>query len=155
MKKTTILIITLFLFLNSVAFAGTTENKALLIAAGSGDLAKVSQLISEGADVNYKTLSGDTALIQASTFHHADVISKLIDNGANVKMQRNDGATALMFASKMRCSHPDIIGKFLANGADVQVKMPNGSTTLIMVNSKACEPKSMAEMQEAFQLPKK
>ena len=127
MKKTTILIITLFLFLNSVAFAGTTENKALLIAAGSGDLAKVSQLISEGADVNYKNEAGFTPLMMTAMDQKKFGISMLlIGSGANIQAKNMMDDTALTYA--VMGNNSQLATVLLSQGASPDIKGSSGKT---------------------------
>jgi len=58
-------------------------NKALLEAVKKGDLSKVQELVQEGADVNFKTRSGDTALHIAASEGHLEIFDFLLKNGAD------------------------------------------------------------------------
>src|SRR5262245_13921144 len=69
----------------STAFAD--PNTDLIAAAKKGDAAKVKKLIGDGADVNFKTPYGVTALLQAAGQGHLEVVKILLEHKAdpNVK----------------------------------------------------------------------
>ena len=55
----------------------------LIRAAADGDAGAVRELLAGGADVNARTLAGDTALIRAAFFGHAEVVRDLLAAGAD------------------------------------------------------------------------
>ena len=69
---------------------------ALHQASEKGMLAVVEKLIEKRADVNKQTEYGDTALIIACEYKHADVAFALLERtGIEVDLVNNDGETAL------------------------------------------------------------
>jgi len=53
-------------------------NKSLIVAAEYGNLDKLKEYISKGADVNASYHDGSTALILASAEGHAEIVKELI-----------------------------------------------------------------------------
>ncbi len=72
-------------------------NKELLIAAKGGDLNKVIDLISKGANVNVKDNNDDTPLHLAVGY--LDVVKYLISKGANINAKCKAGKTTLDIAT--------------------------------------------------------
>ena len=85
----------------------------LLVAAGKGDLAKVKELVTQGADVNGQSLASSTPLIEATYNGRIEVVKYLLENGANPNVMKKDGATALGFSNK----YPDIKELLIKAGA--------------------------------------
>lgn len=54
----------------------------LMQAASKGDLEKVKELITSGADLNTKDLNGKTALMYAMEKDYLQVVEELIKSGA-------------------------------------------------------------------------
>jgi ankyrin repeat protein len=67
-------------------------------AAADGKIEQVKLLISEGADVNEKTTTGDTPLHYAVRYGHEDVAELLISKGADVNAKSKFGYTPLDLA---------------------------------------------------------
>ncbi|MFA5106679.1 MAG: ankyrin repeat domain-containing protein, partial [Candidatus Micrarchaeia archaeon] len=76
----------------------TEQNKKLLEAVSSGDLAGVKEALAAGADVNAKDRDGYTALMVASYWGHMDIVKLLIAAGADVNAKSETGYTALIEA---------------------------------------------------------
>src|SRR5579875_448163 len=72
----------------------------LLDAAASGQIGKVLDLISTGADVNAKNKWGETALMLAAQHGRAEAVKILIEAKADVNAKNKWGETALMFAAE-------------------------------------------------------
>jgi ankyrin repeat protein len=73
---------------------------ALMIAAGSGTVDAVRQLVLHGADVNASDpRRGQTALMWAAAEGHTEVVSALVEIGANVKAVSKNGFSALVFST--------------------------------------------------------
>ena len=65
----------------------------LLTAAAAGDLALVSQLIGEGADVAHQDPQGMSALMHAADGGHVEVVKTLLEAGCpwNLQVSRSFG----------------------------------------------------------------
>lgn len=84
----------------SAANAKEETNKALLHAAmGPHDpvscLNLVKFFIENGANLNYQSSYGNTALILASMWGHSEVVRFLLTKGADTSLKNKDGMTAL------------------------------------------------------------
>jgi len=77
----------------------------LMCAAMFGRLYVAEYLISEGADVNARSLgSENTALIYASSNNNAEIVKLLLKNNADKTLKNRDGLTALGHAEKHKYS---------------------------------------------------
>jgi hypothetical protein len=120
-------------------------------AAMYGKLAKVQQLIAEGADANAITECGKSALMLAAMYGHKSVIEALLNAGADPNLggeeEFEEGTTALMcIASSLFASNRPEIIKFLVNqGADVNARNDNGETALIVACDNADSVKALIE----------
>lgn len=101
---------------------GWTE---LMDAAAKGDLARVRDLLAQGADVNAMGRSGLTALMAAA---NAAVAEALIAKGADVNAKGPTGLTALTHA--ISWNRIDVAQVLLARGADPNAKGISGSRVL-------------------------
>jgi hypothetical protein len=88
----------------------------LVLAAQSGDCARIEGLIARGTDLNKSTPAGTTALMMAAIHGQLETVRFLIDRGAAVNQKRSDGFTALIFAAFF--GHDDVILELLRRGAD-------------------------------------
>ncbi|MGB3757980.1 MAG: ankyrin repeat domain-containing protein [Rivularia sp. (in: cyanobacteria)] len=128
-------------------------------AAMYGKLAKVEQLIAEGADVNAIAECGKTPLMLAAMYGHKNVIEKLLDAGADPNLggeeEFEEGTTALMcIASSLFASNRAEVIKFLVNrGADVNARNDNGETALIVACNNADSVKALIEAGADVNLP--
>ena len=89
---------------------------AIIEAAKYGDLAKVEQLIAEGADPGAAGLHGSSPLIHACWNGHSNVLKLLlqderVDPGSAV--EGSGGMTAIMYASQR--GHLDVVKLLLAH----------------------------------------
>ena len=57
-------------------------------------------LLEKGANVDIQNNEGDTALIEASYYEHANIVDNLLEKGANVDIRNKQGDTALIIAVK-------------------------------------------------------
>ena len=69
-------------------------------AVTSGDEGAVSALLANGADVNETTSGGQTALILAVIFGHANLVRLLMRAGANPHLRDNLGLNAIEWAQR-------------------------------------------------------
>jgi len=100
----------------------------LHFAAAEGDLAGLTRLINEGADIEAKDANGHTALHWAASQGKLDCLNKLLENGAILEAKDNSGKTPLHFAvmhGKIDCLIRLIKGK-----ADIEAKDAEGLTPL-------------------------
>jgi hypothetical protein len=73
--------------------AVTTFCKAVI----KGDIAAVKKMISQGEDVNQKSL-GMTPAIFAARYNRADILRLLIENGADISIRSNKGYSITKYA---------------------------------------------------------
>ncbi|CAF0933556.1 unnamed protein product [Brachionus calyciflorus] len=73
---------------------------ALFIASHRGNLDLVKGLLSHGADINYKSALGRTALMVSVVANKTDIIEYLLENNANIDLVDINGDTALSIAKK-------------------------------------------------------
>ncbi|EQC26326.1 TKL protein kinase, variant [Saprolegnia diclina VS20] len=97
-------------------------------AAFHGRVKSVRRMLKNGADLEWTTSNGSSALCVAAGDGHADIVSALIDAGANVNHAMNDGSSPLLMA--VHAGAGDIVDLLLAGGADVNLAMPDGETAL-------------------------
>ena len=110
-------------------FSGGVRAPLLFIAAWDGELAKVTTLLSAGADVNGTTLTGETALYAAAAMGHSRVVDALLRAGAEVDCAEfARGCTALYAAAE--CGRVTAVRVLLHAGADVDVRSQEGHTAL-------------------------
>jgi len=69
----------------------------LVLAAREGRVNAVRYLLDQGADVNARDTTGNTALAEATYYAQTSVIKELIDRGANINLITN-GSTPLDIA---------------------------------------------------------
>lgn len=112
MRRLIIFFILICISFLEIAIAGPLHN-----AIEKGDINKVKELITKGADVNEKDL--DTPLELASYYGHADIVRLLVSNGANLN------TSPLLLASKK--GHKDIVEFLISKGMDVNSKNEHGS----------------------------
>ncbi len=97
----------MFLMLPLLVAACTTKandsqklSQQLFHAAGDGDLEGVETAIKNGANINFQSNDGYTALMIASFLGKKDVVELLISNGANINIRDNEDSTALIIVIK-------------------------------------------------------
>jgi len=108
----------------------------LIVAASLGDLAKVRELIIQGADVNAKKGPHfETPLMIAAYWGHLEVVKLLLDKGADVNEKLESGMTALAYAAGE--PHWEVVKLLLDKGADVNYKPhDNDSETALNIARK-------------------
>lgn len=96
--------------------AAADTGDALRKAASAGDLKKVQELLTAGADVNAANSYGGTALAFACDHGHAAVVDLLLARGADANVaDRYYHATPLVWAVER--GHAEIVRSLLAKGA--------------------------------------
>jgi ankyrin repeat protein len=109
-------VLALLLVASRSGSAAEDAGDALRRAAGTGDLAKVQELLAAGVDVNSANAYGGTALAFASDHGHPSVVDLLLAHGADVNVEdRYYHATPLSWAAER--GHAEIVRSLLAKGA--------------------------------------
>lgn len=91
----------------------------------------VQNLIDGGADIEAKSSSGDTPLMQALKSDQDDAVDTLIEAGASADALDNDEATVLQVA--ITSGKPDVAIRLLDNIADsISAKNSDGETALLL-----------------------
>jgi ankyrin repeat protein len=106
----------------------------LFMAASSGNLPRVQELIASGTDVNVARSDGVTPLYIASAFKFLEIINALIAAGADINKARTNGATPLYIA--IQNGHTEVVNILIAAGANVNVVLNDGSTPLFLAAQK-------------------
>ncbi len=89
------------------------RNKALVKAAGNGNLAVVRDLVDQGADIH---VEDDLALCHSAIGGHLLVVQYLVEHGANV--HADDG---MIFIYCVHHGHLPVVRYLVEQGADVHV----------------------------------
>ncbi len=76
------------------------KSGALFMAAATGDLALVKELLKDGADINTASKNGYTPLHRAAQNGHLEVTKHLIEHGADPKATSIDNKTPLTIATE-------------------------------------------------------
>ena len=119
-----------------------TPEESFLEAAEEGDLAKVTQMLKDGIDVNAHDEDGKTALMSACANEHAIVALALLERtDIEVNLVNKYDNTALHWASLKGML--EVVEKLIEKGADVNKQNEDGYTALIG----ACD-KGMLEVVE-------
>src|SRR5262249_5214994 len=88
-----------------------TLTRQLWHIAGSGDLAELDRLVSQGVDVNAGDRTGVTALMRAAYHGQLAMVRALIGYGADPTAKDRSGLDALMMAE--HGGHDDIVDALL------------------------------------------
>ncbi|XP_031702435.1 ankyrin repeat domain-containing protein 11 isoform X4 [Anarrhichthys ocellatus] len=98
-----------------------------------GEIRRIKELISEGADVNVKDFAGWTALHEACNRGYYDVAKQLLAAGAEVNTKGLDDDTPLHDASNN--GHFKVVKLLLRYGGDPRQSNRRGETALKVANS--------------------
>jgi cytochrome c len=98
-------------------------------AAKVGDVARLEQLLQEGADVDAPDAMG-TALHWATLRAHTDAVRLLLDEGANPNGASSVGSMGTPLHWAALKGHVEIVGLLLERGADPNLVTPNGTAPL-------------------------
>jgi len=94
-------------------------------------------LLANGANVEAKTGSGETALYRAVTNRHEAVTRLLLENGADVNAQGGFYSNALQAASA--CGHDTVVRLLLEKGADINAQGGLYSNALQAASVRGCD----------------
>lgn len=85
----------------TVATDGFAEYTLLAAAARKDSIVFLQNLVAAGFDVNARSGTGDTALMEAVRYGHRDNIDYLLSKGANAALKNDSGDTAAGIAEKI------------------------------------------------------
>ena len=85
----------------TVATGDLTGYALLRAAARKDNVVFLHKLVEAGIDVNARSNTGDTALMEAVRYGHRDNIDYLLSKGANAALKNNGGGTAASIAEKI------------------------------------------------------
>jgi len=97
--------------------ASRVRDKLLIKETRRGDVERVTELLRAGCDVNKLVSDGNTPLMRAAYYGHADLVAMLLRQGSDPNKTAKDGASALFWAC--RCGHEAIARMLIAAGANV------------------------------------
>ncbi|OBZ17940.1 ankyrin repeat domain-containing protein [Bacillus sp. FJAT-26390] len=104
-------------------------NKALLTAAEQGDIASITKLLAEGADINAVDRQGRTSAMIAVHANKLDVFNHLAGLGANINIQDDRLDNPLLYAGAE--GKMEFVQAAIAAGADTTITNRFGGTALI------------------------
>lgn len=125
--RSALALLTVVLF--GASHSAAAADSSIVSAAQHGEIAKVSELIQQGADVNTAAADGSTALMWAAYNSLPEMATALLAAGADVNAVNNYGVTPLLQAS--RTGDTSIIEVLVAGGADIELAHPEGVTPLM------------------------
>ncbi len=144
------------------------NEKLLSYIRNEKSLEEIEELVSEGADVNYKTINENTAIIYAINKENYKVLKYLIELGIDVNTIDGDGGIVLMDA--VYKGNYDIVKLLIDSGADVnlvdnegysslmftgkvniiKLLLENGASPFVDVNKLRCKKKECRELIEEY-----
>lgn len=104
--------IAVILWTESAALAGPLHD-----AAKAGDVALVTQLLEQGADIAEPDASGEPPLLIAALAGNKQVVALLLDKGADIEIRNRGGLTALHAAAYG--GNVEVVELLVSKGADV------------------------------------
>lgn len=104
------------------------KNRELLKASSAGDLERVKELLSEGAEARVKNNEGMTPLHWAAHEGRAHVIEELVHAGGDLNARDKEGMTPLHWASVK--GENEAVELLLNLGADINATDKHGETAL-------------------------
>ncbi len=99
-------------------------NRRLAVAVNSGRLPEARQLLSDGADPNFRQAWDEPLISFAAAFDTIEMVQLLIDHGADIHLCDKDGVTPL--AAALESGHFDIATFFIQKGANINQQMVAG-----------------------------
>ena len=107
---------------------GATVASTIHTATATGDIAKIENLIKEGADINAMDKIGWTPLSWTIVMNDPNATEFLISKGADVNSRGKRGMTPLLLACQR--GRKDIAEILISKGADVNVRRNDDRTAL-------------------------
>ena len=104
-------------------------NSTFLLFVKNGSTQAAKQLLAQGADVNARNKSGNTALFLASMTRKTDLVQLILGRGANINEKNEGNRTALDVAVNL--GYVPIVKLLISKGADVNAQDFRGFTVLM------------------------
>ena len=92
-------------------------NQELIVAAWDNDMPRAQELIADGADVNHKDRSRQSAYLIATSEGYLELLELTLDNGADVTSLDSFNGTGLIRAAER--GHAHIVERLLETEIDV------------------------------------
>jgi PleD family two-component response regulator len=105
----------------------------LILAARSGHLGRVSNLVARGAKVNARDAQGNTAILEAAFFKYPEIVQFLLEKGADPRLRNNAGDSALTEA--LRAGNLEIVNLLLSRVTPADVMANSGSLYKALVEA--------------------
>jgi ankyrin repeat protein len=102
-----------------------------MLAARNGDLALLERALQAGINVNSRSATGQTPLMEVAPSRNAECVRALIAAGADVNAQDSAGRTPLMWAAEFQFRGG--LNLLLSHGADVNARNRKGQTVLAYI----------------------
>jgi ankyrin repeat protein len=106
----------------------------LLFAADTGGVKQVRVALLEGANVNYRSSEGITALMYAASNGHLDVVEVLIENNADVNAKPYYSNQTALYSAVLN-GHVEIAELLIRNSAEMNIKDTYGAGLLHLASS--------------------
>jgi ankyrin repeat protein len=128
--------------------AERVDGEELIRVSGQGDLLAVQAQLAAGVDVNARSYSGSTALIEAAAGKHLDVVRALLAAKARPD-HASQGWTALFFA--VTAGNVEMASTLVQAGADPNITPSNyaGGRSALMTALAACNVRMARLLMEA------
>lgn len=126
----------------------SSSDDTLHDAAGKGDLARVTLLVDQGADVNAIALEGGSVLHHAALSGNADLVAYLLRAGADPKARTLRGETALHWGASR--GSVEVVRLLIKAGLDVNAVNEDGETALDLAGTtEGAFPELVRALQQA------
>ena len=117
------------MILPNLLYGCSLSRSAMIRSAGSGDVATMTMLYKEGANLDERDKMGRTPLMHALWGIRTDAAKYLINAGADLKAKDNNGCDILMYAADYY--QPEIVSILINKGVSVNTRDNEGKTPLI------------------------
>ena len=111
-------------------------NSSMVANAGRGAKAMVEDLRILGAEIDYLSEAGYTALMSAAAHNRLEILPYLLDSGADINQTNQQGDTALIFAAVN--NYLETVTYLLEIGVDINQTNDGGNTVLIAAAANNC-----------------
>lgn len=101
----------------------------LLKAAAAGDLNRIQELLTKGADIDARGKNGRTSLMLASMKGNTETVKLLLKKGSDINAKNDHGLTALNYAANK--NQASVMRLLIRHGANVNQRGRTGDTPLI------------------------